>query len=464
MQLETLEILRCPYCGGHLELVASLFHRRTDDEISDGILGCQCCIFPVVDGIPVLHLQPNATAARDHVQAGRPDLARRTMVGLEDAQEAAAFDAVAGSDSATYRETVEALGPNFEGGYFLYRFSDPTYIVAHAVMRSVAKTVLAPSGAGARRAIDICGGSGHLTRSLIDVAAAPVILADLYYAKVWLARRFTAPGCEPVCCDGNAPFPFARGAFGFAMCTDAFMYIWTKRQFVGEMERLIDTPVASVDSVASADSVASGFSRTNDPVASGFSRTKDPVASGFSRTSQPGAILIGHTHNEKTWSPSHGQPLSAAGYRNLFETFEPRVFGEASLFADVVKGGPLDLSRRDPDDVLDRDPALTIIASRNAGVFAAHQLDALPPATARGEFRLNPLYGPTADGDDRVRLRLQFPNSDYADEYGACREYLPDEVSVSRATLDTLPATSVTGELADLARRRVVLDLPRRYY
>jgi uncharacterized protein YbaR (Trm112 family) len=424
---ETLDTLRCPYCGGRLELVESLFNRRTDDEIADGILGCHCCIFPVVDGIPVLHLQPNATAARDHIQAGQPDLARRTMVGLEDAREAEAFDAVAASNTATYRETVDALGPNFEGGYFLYRFSDPTYIVAHAVMRSVAKTVL--GGAGARRAIDICGGSGHLTRSLIDLAAPPVILADLYYAKVWLARRFTAPGCEPVCCDGNAPFPFARGAFGFAMCTDAFMYIWTKRQFVGEMERLID-PVP---------------------------------ASGFSGTRDPGAIMIGHTHNEKTWSPSHGQPLSADGYRKLFETFEPRVFGETSLFADVVKAGPLDLSRRDPDDVLDRDPALTIIASRHPGVFAAHRLDALPPAAASGEFRLNPLYAATANGDS-VRLRLQFPNSDYADEYGACRHYLPDEVVVRRETLAALPAATVAGELADLARQRVVLDLPKRYY
>ena len=31
----------------------------------------------------------------------------------------------------------------------------------------------------------------------------------------------------------NAPLPFARGAFGFAMCADAFQYIWTKRQLVG---------------------------------------------------------------------------------------------------------------------------------------------------------------------------------------------------------------------------------------
>ena len=95
------------------------------DEIQDGILGCHCCIFPVVDGIPVLHLLPAATAARDHLQAGRPELARRAMFGLDDDAQAEAFDAVASSDTATYRDTVEALGPNFEGGYFLYRFSDP---------------------------------------------------------------------------------------------------------------------------------------------------------------------------------------------------------------------------------------------------------------------------------------------------------------------------------------------------
>jgi len=416
MRLETFEILRCPYCGGRLDLVESLFHHRTDDEIHDGILGCHCCIFPVVDGIPVLHLQPHATAARDHVQAGRPDLARRTMVGLDDAREAEAFDAIASSATATYRETVDALGPNFEGGYFLYRFSDPTYIVAHAVVRAVAKTVLH----GTRRAIDICGGSGHLTRSLLDLSSPPPVLADLYYAKVWLARRFTAPGCEPVCCDGNAPFPFARGAFGLAMCTDAFMYIWTKRQFVGEMERLI-------------------------------------AAAG-----EPGAVLIGHAHNAHAWSPSHGQPLSPAGYRDLFETFEPRVFGEASLFADVVNDRPLDLSRRDPDEVLDRDPALTIIASRHPDLFTTHAIDRQSSAAA-GEFRLNPLYAAHSDGR-QVRLRLQFPSEDYEQEYGACREYLSEEITVDRETLAALPASSIRGALEDLARKRVILDLPKRYY
>jgi len=415
LKSDLFDILRCPYCGGALDLVESLFHRTDGDDVRDGILGCQCCIFPVVDGIPVLHLQPDATQARDLVQAGKPDAALRTMIGIDSAAGAEAFEAAARSASSTYRETVDALGPNFEGGYFLYRFSDPTYIVAEAVVRSVAKPVLA----GTRRAVDVCGGSGHLTRSLLDLSTQPPVLADLFFAKMWLARRFTAPGCEPVCCDANAPMPFARGAFAYAMCTDAFMYIWTKRQLIGELARLIDQPAA-----------------------------------------EPGAVVIGHTHNERTWTPSHGQPLAPDGYAALFETLPPRIFGESSLFSDVVSGGPLDLTRRETSDALDAEQALTIVATTRGDVFARHALD--PTPLAGGEYRLNPLYTAEVDGE-RVKLRLQFPSEDYADEYGACRQYLPDEVVVHRAAFEALPGPVVPPALADLARRRVILGLPKHY-
>src|SRR4029079_14956916 len=189
----------------------------------------------------------------------------------------------------------------------------------------VAGTVLA----GKRRAVDVCGGSGHLTRSLMDLSSPPPVLAECFFRKIWLGRRFTAPGCEPVCCDGNGPMPFARGSFGYAMCSDAFQYIWTKRQFVGELCRLVDGD-------------------------------------------EPGAVVINHTHNQLPWSPSHGQPLSPAGYRDLFETVEPRIFDEGALFRDVVKGGPLDLSRRDAEETLNGDPALTLVGSAHPGVFAPH--------------------------------------------------------------------------------------------
>jgi len=412
---ETLDLLRCPYCGGRLSLVTTLFNQVDGDHIEDGILGCHCCIFPVVSGIPVLHVLPASTAARDEMQAGRPDRARRIMFGLENDEQAEKFDAASRSGDSTYRDLVEALGPNFEGGYFLYRFSDPTFVVADAVVRAIARTVLAGGG----RAVDICGGSGHLTRALIRYSTEPPLLADLYFAKVWLGRRFTAPGCEAICCDGNAPMPFARGAFRLAMCVDAFMYILTKRQFVADLLRLVDG------------------------------------------AGPPGAALIGHTHNELVWCPSHGQPLSPDGYRDLFETAEPRIFAEAGLFADVVRGGPLDLSRRDSDETIDAAAALTIIASRREGLFGPHPLDTLEQPV--GELRVNPLYAAEPEGDG-VRYRLTFPSEDYADEYGDCRQYLPDSFTLDRAALDAIAGGRIPPGMTDMVRRRILVDVPRKYF
>jgi len=252
----------------------------------------------------------------------------------------------------------------------------------------------------------------------MDLSSPPPVLADLFFPKIWLGRRFTAPGCEPVCCDGNGPMPFARGAFGYAMCSDAFQYIWTKRLFVGELTRMVDGP-------------------------------------------DPGAVVINHTHNQLAWSPSHGQPLSPSGYDRLFETLPPVIFSEARLFSDVVNGGPLDLSRVDPREVVDADPALTIVASPDRSVYARHPIDS-PPAEPR-LYRINPLYRVEAEGA-QLRLRLEFPNTDYEDEYGACKQYLPDEAVIDQTALDALQRGASPGPLADLIRRRVIVNLPDKYY
>jgi uncharacterized protein YbaR (Trm112 family) len=413
MLTSTFEVLRCPYCGGRLELVTSSFHRLEGDEIADGIIACHCCVFPVIDGIPVMHLNEPAPAAKDHIEAGRPDLARRTMLNLE-GEYIARFEGVAGAATATERDARAAIGPAYESGYFLYRFSDPGYVVAHPLIRAIARTVV-----DGGRVIDLCGGSGHLTRSLIDLSPKPPVLADLYYAKLWLARRFTAPGCEAVCCDGNSPFPFARATFRFAICADAFMFIWTKRQFVQEMLRVV----------------------------------------GDGRSGEAAAIT--HTHNQLQWSPSLGQPLPPRGYLDLFETVPARLFSEAALFADVMRGGALDLSRRDSDDAIDADPALMLVASRDERVFQPHPVD--NRSAEPGEFRINPLYE-VEDSGQFVKLRLSFPDEDYASEFGACRDYLPDALTIDRASLAAMAAGQLTPELEAFVRRRIILDLPRRYY
>ena len=178
-------------------------------------------------------------------------------------------------------------------------------------------------------------------------------------------------------------------------------------------------------------------------------------------------MLISHTHNQRTWSPSHGQPLSPEGYAALFETIEPRLFGEAGLFADVVDGGPLDLSRsRRHSGRSNADPALTIVASRHPGVFARH---ALPIADGRRRRVPRQSRSTSRSRNPRsacsgTRLRLRFPSEDYEQEYGACRQYLPEEVALDPAAAAALATGRVSPEIADLVRRKVIVDLPKRYY
>ena len=94
----------------------------------------------------------------------------------------------------------------------------------------------------------------------------------------------------------------------------------------------------------------------------------------------------------------------------------------------VVRVGRLNLERRDSQEALAGDPALTIVASTDPRVYGVHPVE--PQATARGEFRVNPLYATERRGD-RLHLHLQFPSPDYEDEYGACKEYLLTEATIA---------------------------------
>lgn len=412
MRLDFLDLLRCPYCGGRLAFVASAYHRREGDELRDGILGCHCCAFPVVAGIPVLHLEPSSHAARGHVDRGEPEAALLALFGIDDEGHAAAVRAAIADPEATYRRIVEALGPAFEGGYFLYRFSDPTYVVAESVVRAIAAAVFGDAGPAGARALDVCGGSGHLTRALADAVVEPV-LADLYFSKLWLAKRFTAPSCQPVCCDAHAPLPFEAGAFRFAVCSDAFHYIWTKRLLAAEMMRAVGAD---------------------------------------------GVVALTHVHNARQWNPSAGMTLPPEGYADLFAGMNPHVYPERRLLDEIVAAGRVDLARTDGPAAVDADPALTLVATRCAGVFASHAAR----VGRSGPLWLNPLYAtePAADG---LVARLRLPSADYAEEYGACRRYLPEAVAIPAAVLEALPSGVVPASAADLVRRRVLLRLPDRY-
>src|SRR5687767_13435271 len=51
MNISLLDRLRCPFCGGNLNLATT---DRVADELEYAVLACYCGRYPVVAGIPIL--------------------------------------------------------------------------------------------------------------------------------------------------------------------------------------------------------------------------------------------------------------------------------------------------------------------------------------------------------------------------------------------------------------------------
>lgn len=414
-----LALLRCPFCGTALTLVDSQPVQRDGDRIISAVVGCACCAYPVVAGIPVLIAGDRERAAMAAIEAGRHDEALDLMLDLDPPRRAAFHTLVARGEAATYREALDILSPDAEGTYFVYRLSDPTFVTASAVLRAVAEAPDTLRG----WVVDVCGGAGHLTRLLGELrgnAPGGTIVADLFYWKLWLARRMTAPGAYAVCCDANDPLPFTRTLASLVVLSDAFPYIWRRRALAEELMRLLGPD---------------------------------------------GTLVMPHLHSALGENVSAGMPLAPAEYADLFAPLAPRLFPDSALFDDVVEHATVDLTRDIAPEALGTEPSLTLIAGRASGVFTRREV--APPTAVTGTLAVNPLYAVAFDGDTTT-LTLRFPTPEYEAEFGACRRYLPESLALAAdltARLDPARLRALLGDAVydDLRRRLVLIDAPPRY-
>lgn len=412
MRLNLLEILQCPYCGGSFTLDEGPSLRRSGDEITTGVLRCQCAGYPVVDGIPVLMAAYAGDTSFQQLLADDPEMALFTALELDEERQAAFRRFLAQGSTGTYCDCIEIFSPGDEGPYFVHRFANPTYLVGQALLRAIGSE----RRCFTRRAIDLAGGSGHLTRALCQIAGgAEVFLAETNFWKLWIARQIIAPECVPICCDAEAPLPFKRGSFSLALCSDAFHYIWSKRQLACEMMRI---------------------------------------------TGDDGVIVVNHVHNALMENYSVGLPLAPRWWRNLLADYGARVFKESEALDSVIEYRVINLSRDYSDDELAGEQALFLIATRLEGIFRKYEY---PGAQFdSGVWRINPLYEVERSGDGSV-LRLQFPSPSYEDEYKACKRYLPERLELTTETLRNLEAGKLDGELRELAERYIALNVPKGY-
>ena len=413
-----LDILRCPYCGRSLSLVENDALLRSGPQVERGILGCECCAFPIVDGIPVLIADDLTRSAMGSLEEGRTDDALIALLDLDERQ-AAVFVALQSTRSPeTFLETLAVLSHDAEADYLAYRLSDPTYLTSEAVIRALGQE----RRRFEHRALDVCGGAGHLTRVLsslrppleTDVGSGTVLL-DLSFWKLWLAAHFTAPGCAPVCGDANHPLPFAPASFSTALLSDAFPYIWHKRLLADELIRLVGPD---------------------------------------------GVVVMPHLHSAHGENFSAGNTLTPAAHQDLLAPHQPRLFSDRLLLENLLAHRRVDLSHATSPQDLGDESSFTLVASRDPDVFREYELPDESGVT--GELRVNPLYRVERRGESSI-LTLTFPTPEYAEEFAECRRYLPDSLTV-RANLTGLVTPSIVGsDYAELRRRRVLLDAPPHY-
>jgi hypothetical protein len=356
------------------------------------------------------------------LEAGSREEALFILLGIEGAAAPEFRKLLAREEHATYRDAIAILSPDAEGTYFQYRFSDPTYVMSQAVLQAIAQRGWPVAG----RVLDLCGGCGHLTRVLARLTrthaagTAPPVLADVYFWKLWLAARFTTPECAPVCCDANQPLPFRRDTFSMVFLLDAFPYVWQRRLLAEEMMRL---------------------------------------------AGQGGVVVMPHLHSARGTNFAAGMALTPGADEDLFASHQPRLFSDETLLNDVIERQTLDLTCNVSPSELGDEPSLTLIASQRNDLFRKYQLG--DELSVEGELRVNPLY--TAERRQGTTiLTLKFPSPEYEEEFGACRRYLPAALAIEgdlpeKVMIET--ARLATGlDYGELRRRRILVDLPPRYY
>jgi hypothetical protein len=172
---------------------------RAGGRIESGVLGCECCAFPIIAGIPVMLADDRTRRARARSRTPR----RRALHAAARGRARRRVPALLARGALATTAMRSRSQRGRRGHEFLYRLSDPTPDGRGAHAGAFA-TALDPGGPRAR----LCGGTGHLTRaSGLRPSATRWCLPMSSSGAVAAGFTFRV---RAVCCDADHPMPFTR--------------------------------------------------------------------------------------------------------------------------------------------------------------------------------------------------------------------------------------------------------------
>ena len=446
MNTSFLKLLRCPFCAGTLSASGP---EPASHQPEYGVLSCYCGRYPIVAGIPVLKKGNIGSAGQSSeevialIEKGRqfealfslvtppglppsPSWIRslpsitginrvknlaRQRAAREWQEQAAALLADEEATACNLLDLYFSRNQNVRD-YFAFRFGNGRYLVGLSFAASLAHQ---PD----RALLDLACGCGHLTSGLVQQAEGrPVVGIDGSFFGLYVAKRWTAPQANYVCCAADASLPFPDGAFSAAFCSDAFQYFSAKATSARELKRL---------------------------------------------TRDNGVIVLFWVRNGLVEHPYAGLALPPAGYKALVADMPNRLIADSEVLARYLQNQGPALARPEKPDSLAQEPVLSIVASHRQEVLVDYDsFEGWPHA--RGRLDLNPLYvKEPRNGDGSLSLRRRFPSPLYEQLNEECKSYLPASVDVNETLWTDLANGKQTEEIEALIEQCVLLAIPERY-
>jgi len=442
-----IESLRCPYCDSGLRPVAEV--AACESGIEHGVLRCDCYEYPIVRGIPVLRRIGPAWSCENQavdrlrgndpvgahewlLGAGRapglpgPTPRQRTLVRgtaqrwLNRARRMILAAPDTGErDQDDFRAALVKGRPKPYADYLYHRFANPSILAAIPALAILGDHC---RRSGRQRLLELLCGIGHLSAAADVVCpSAEIVMTDVDYTNLAIARRFVTPGTVAICLDAEMPLPFGDDAFDGLYCLDGLHYVGSKTRLLGEVDRVV----------------------TGD-----------------------GAWVFAHMHNADGTNRAAGIPLSARGYASRFAFAEHRLVPERGLLDQVRRDGFVDLTAPPDPAAVKACNALILFGARDGSLWRRHER--FDEALARRPDRLwfNPLYvlERTAGG---VVATARWPSEELRAECTADGPLLPESIDLSDRLVDEIAAAgrhvSPSDELRELVRSFVLVSLPEHY-
>ena len=430
-----LSVLSCPRCGGRFRW------EPLGSTPGWGVVACRLHRYPVLQDIVVLKEDPHTEAALRAIERDDPARALGTVLAATHSTAAdrllgrlraylfrgpiipplavARMSARLHSDRAPTsfgRQVHELFGRRPWGTpataeYFRFRRSDPTFVAAEALSAAL----LPLRGA----LLDLACGAGHLAASLGELAAGRLVVGlDTLFPALLLARRFVSPDAALVCADAGSPLPFADGAFGMVVCSDAFF-------------DLPHLPMAARE-----------------------------IARVLSATG--GVACLPHLHNAEIPHEYSGrQPLTADDYAEVLAPLRGGFADERAILAAALAAGPRSAAFSRSPSALATAPDLAAVGGPGAPKAVEFRGPVLPVAV--GPVVWNPLYERTGvDAAEGMSVLTRSPFRYTSEsESGPFPGILPDSVRVPVTLEDPSAAGEAASDLLrELLAQRVALTLP----